>query len=355
MSGSAAQTGALHLARVRAPASAVSVGLGVLLVAAVTSSLSWGAVPMDARELLRTLLVPLTGEGSLDPLQVATVWSLRLPRTLLAVEVGAALAVAGLSLQALFRNPLAEPSLMGTSMGAALGAVAAIVIQPTLPGFVPAGFNVTLAAFCGGLAATLLAQWLGSAGRNPDTTRLLLGGIAVNAIAGTGVGLFMYVASDAQLRSITFWNLGSFAGASWPVVATASVPMLVGLALLLLQTRRLNLLLLGEREAGHLGVRVARLKLGIVMAVSLAVAGAVSAVGTIGFVGLVVPAALRLALGPGVTRLALPSVLLGAALLALADTVSRTVALPAEIPVGLTTSLIGAPVFVWLLRRGGAS
>lgn len=335
--------------REKAHGSPASLVLGVGLALAAIGSMCLGAVRIPLEEAVATL----TGADA-DPLVRATLLSVRLPRVLLAMAVGAVLAVSGLALQALFRNPLAEPSLMGTSAGAATGAVGAIVFGAFIPAFLPPAIAVFACAFIGGLGATALAQALGSsrASGQVDTSRLLLGGIAVNAVAWTCVGLLTYLADDAQLRSITFWNLGSFAGSSWSQTLPALLPMGLGVALLLRRLRLLNLLLLGEREVFLLGVRPDRLKRAIVVAVSLCVAGAVAAVGTVGFVGLVVPAMVRLVVGPDVRRVALPSLLLGALLTTVADLGARTLVMPAELPVGLLTSLVGAPVFVWLLRRG---
>jgi iron complex transport system permease protein len=339
------------LSTARTRARTALIGLALLLALSALFALTQGAVPIPFSAVLRWAT-----DGTADQAHTAALLGLRLPRILLAVEVGAVLAVAGLVLQALFRNPIADALLLGTSSGAALGAVSAIVLQTTVLRSLEGPFAVSLAGFLGGLVATAATQRLGDAGRRADVGRLLLAGIAVNAVCWAGVGFLTYLATDAQLRSITFWNLGSLAGATWPSVAAASAPMLIGLLLMVREVRALNLLLLGEREAGHLGVDVKRLERRVVLATALAVGSAVASVGVIGFIGLVVPALLRLVLGPDVGRLAWPTAFAGGSLLVLADLIARTAVVPAELPVGLLTSALGAPLFAaQLARKGGES
>ncbi|MCY1016535.1 FecCD family ABC transporter permease [Pyxidicoccus sp. MSG2] len=333
--------------------------LALLLVGVALASLAVGAVHVPPLALVGGVLGALgvdIGSG-LSSAQEAVLLSIRLPRVVLAVLVGAVLATCGAALQALFRNPLVEPGLLGTSSGAALGAVAAIVLDVSLSTRLGTLrlLAVPGAAFLGALGATLLAQRLGRGDGRTETARILLAGVAVSAGASAGIGLLTQVATDAQLRSITFWSWGSLGGASWDVVGAAAVPLCVALALLLREARALNLLLLGEREAWHLGVDVERLKRRLVLAAALGVGAAVSATGIIGFVGLLVPALLRLAMGPDHRRLLGASALLGAALLVAADLLARTAAAPAELPVGALTSVLGVPVFIGLLARKGAA
>ncbi|NKE47517.1 iron ABC transporter permease [Roseomonas frigidaquae] len=283
---------------------------------------------------------------------------IRAPRVLLAAIIGAGLGAAGAAMQGLFRNPLADPGLIGVSAGAALAAVAAIVFGATLFG-VAAGalglWMLPLAAFLGGLAATLLMARLGNVGGVTGVATLLLAGVAVNALAGALTGLLIFTADDRQVRDITFWTLGSLAGARWeqvPVVAAlVGLPTLGLIAL----ARPLDALLLGEAEAFHLGHRVETVKRVAVTLAAIAVAAGVAFTGLIGFVGLVVPHLLRLGFGSG-HRLVLPgSALLGGALLVLSDLAARSLAAPAELPVGVVTALIGAPFFLWLLRRAAGA
>lgn len=330
--------------------------LGTALVGAVLTSLAVGSVRVPLLGLAGSVLEALGLEVGhrLEPMQEAVLLSIRMPRVVLGVLVGAVLATCGAALQALFRNPLVEPGLLGTSSGAALGAVTAIVMDVALSSRLGPlrVMAVPGAAFIGALGATLLAQRIGSGGGRTETARILLSGVAVSAGAAAGIGLLMQVATDAQLRTITFWTWGSLGGASWSVVAASAVPLLVALWLLLREARSLNLLLLGEREAWHLGVDVERLKRRLILAAALGVGAAVSVTGIIGFVGLLVPALLRLALGPDHRRLMGASALLGSTLLVVADALSRTAADPAELPVGALTSVLGVPVFVALLSRG---
>ncbi|NMO14827.1 iron ABC transporter permease [Pyxidicoccus fallax] len=340
---------------VRRPAPRAWMLLTLLLAVVALASLALGAVSVPPSALVGSLLKALGLEAgqTLSPAQEAVLLSIRLPRVVLGVMVGAVLATCGAALQALFRNPLVEPGLLGTSSGAALGAVAAIVLDVALDARLGGlrALAVPVSAFVGALGATLLAQRLGRGEGRTETARILLAGVAVSAGASAGIGLLTQLATDAQLRSITFWSWGSLGGASWEVVAVAAAPLTVALVLLLREARALNLLLLGEREAWHLGVDVERLKRRLILAAALGVGAAVSATGIIGFVGLLVPALLRLALGPDHRRLLGASALLGASLLVAADLVARTAAVPAELPVGALTSVLGVPVFIGLLAR----
>ncbi|QSQ19927.1 iron ABC transporter permease [Pyxidicoccus parkwayensis] len=333
--------------------------LTLLLVGMALASLAVGAVRVPPLALLGGVLDALGLEAGsrLTPAQQAVLLSIRLPRVVLAVLVGSVLATCGAALQALFRNPLVEPGLLGTSSGAALGAVVAIVLDVSLSTHLGTLrlLAVPSAAFAGALGATLLAQYLGRGGGRTETARMLLAGVAVSAGASAGIGLLTQMATDAQLRSITFWSWGSLGGASWDVVGAAAAPLCATLVLLLREARSLNLLLLGEREARHLGVDVERLKRRLILSAALGVGAAVASTGIIGFVGLLVPALLRLALGPDHRRLMGASALLGAALLVSADLLARTVAAPAELPVGALTSVLGVPVFIGLLARKGAT
>ncbi|MFA7668428.1 MAG: iron ABC transporter permease [Burkholderiaceae bacterium] len=268
---------------------------------------------------------------------------IRLPRVLFSAVVGAALAVTGVAMQALFRNPLAEPGLVGITSGGALGAVTAIVL--TAGSFV----LIAIAAFIGSLLATFLAYLLGR--RHPGMAGLLLAGIAVNAIAGSGIGLLTYAADDRQLRDLTFWSLGSLAGSTWQLVAFLGPWTLALLTWLCLQWKALNALLLGEREAAHLGYALKPLRRQLMVVIALVVGPLVAVTGGIGFVGLVVPHLVRMALGAHHRYCLLVSAVGGALLLVLADWLARVAVIPAELPIGLVTSLIGGPFFLWLLLR----
>jgi iron complex transport system permease protein len=330
-----------------APGTLLFGGLGVLFLLALLLEILLGPVSIPAGRLLH-LLFGAAGDAT----EAAVLWQIRLPRALLAVAVGAALGLSGAAQQGLFRNQLADPALIGVSAGAALAAVAGIVftapLHAVLP--VPPGLLVPVLAFGGGLAATFIALRLAGA----DTAGLLLAGIAVNAACGAATGLLITLSDDRQLRDITFWTMGSLASGGWAGGTVTLLACLIAAALILPAAPALDALLLGEREAGWLGVRVERLRLRVVVATALAVGAAVAASGIIGFVGLVVPHLLRL-LGSSRHGLVLGgSALLGAALLLLADTLARGIAAPAELPVGLVTSALGAPFFIMLLWRGRA-
>ncbi|MCY1042993.1 iron ABC transporter permease [Corallococcus sp. bb12-1] len=336
------------------------VTLSLVLALVALASLAIGTVPVPPAAILGSLWEALgLGEASqrMEPTQRAVLFTLRLPRVVLGMMVGAVLATTGAALQALFRNPLVEPGLLGTSSGAALGAVLAIVLDVTLGTNMGALRMLVVpgAAFLGALGATLLAQRLGTGGGRTDTPRMLLSGVAVSAGAFAGMGLLTHAASDAQLRSITFWSLGSLGGASWETVGAAAVPLLLTLGLVLREARALNLVLLGEREAYHLGVDVERLKRRLILSAALGVGAAVAFTGMIGFVGLMVPALLRMALGPDHRRLLAASALTGASLLLASDLLSRTLAAPSELPVGALTSVLGVPAFIALLSRRGTA
>ncbi len=337
-------------------------GLGLLLVAAGVAGVAVGAVAVSPGQVIAILVHPLGLElpWTFDARQQAVVMAIRLPRVLLGLLIGAGLAVSGAAMQGLFRNPLADPGLIGISSGAALAVTAVIVLGNTLLSGLGDLFGyaaLPLAAFVGGVVATVAVYRVSTVGGCTAVATMLLAGIAINALAGAGTGLFTFLATDDQLRDITFWSLGSLGGATWQAVASA-VPF-VGLALLVLPrlARPLNAFLLGEAEAGHLGVATQQLKRMIVVLAALAVGASVAVAGIIGFVGLVVPHLIRLLAGPD-HRLVLPgSALLGGALLVCADLAARTLVAPAELPIGIVTASLGAPFFLWLLlrarRRGG--
>jgi iron complex transport system permease protein len=289
-----------------------------------------------------------------DPATVArdalVLFSIRLPRIALALAVGALLAASGAVMQGLFRNPLADPALVGVSSGAALAAAAAIVAGDRFLAALPVE-ALPVAAFAGALAATSILYRIATRDGRTSIALFLLGGLAIAALANAGLGLLVFLADDRQLRDINFWMLGSLAGATWPKVG-AVAPFLAAAALSMpFIARGLDLMVLGEAEAFHAGIAVERLKRLCVVLVAGAAGAAVSVAGVIGFVGLIVPHLLRLAIGPG-HRLLLPATALaGATLLTVADTFARTLAAPAELPIGILTAVIGAPFFLYLLLR----
>jgi len=332
--------GTMRPARQSGPAVLAGLGVAALLVA-LLAALS-GAVQIPVGDALRVL----AGAGTRpdDALWRNVLLDIRLPRVAFAMLAGAALAIAGAAMQALFRNPLAEPGLVGISAGGALGAVSAIVMTA-------GGFAVTApAAFAGSLLATAAAYSVGR--RVPGVAGLLLAGIAINTVAGSLIGLLTYMATDAQLRDLTFWSMGSLAGASWPLLAFLAPWTLLWSGWLMRQWRAMNALLLGEREAQHLGFALVTVRYKLVLATALIVGPLVAATGGIGFVGLVVPHLVRMTLGADHRWLLPASMLAGALALTLADWLARIVVIPAELPIGLVTSLVGGPFFLWLLARG---
>ncbi len=321
--------------------------LALLALAAACAGLAAGPASISASQVLGSL-----GLGAApDPGIAAVILQLRLPRVVLGLSVGAALAVSGAAMQGVFRNPLADPGLVGVSSGAALAAVAAIVLGSAL-GLESAGrWLLPLASFGGAACTTLLVSRLSQVDGSTQPAQMLLVGLAVNAVSGAGIGLLAHIASGPALRELTFWMYGSLGRVGWREIAVAAPLMVLALLLIPLQGRELNALLLGEAEAAHLGVDVEQLKRRLVLLVLVAVGGAVALTGIIGFVGLIVPQLIRLWAGPD-HRLLLPaSVLLGGALLTMADTAARTVAPPLELPVGVLTALIGGPFFIVLLLR----
>jgi iron complex transport system permease protein len=331
-------------------------GLTLLLAAAVLASISIGPADIPVGHVVAIIGHQL-GLGSLDTVttrDAAIVEAIRLPRTLLGAMVGAVLAVSGAMMQGLFRNPLADPGLIGVSGGAAFAGVS--VISLGLPAAL-AGlpflriYALPLAAFVGGLVATLAVYRLSKREGRVSVTMMLLGGIAVNALVATGTGYVVFKADENAMRTITFWTLGSLSGATWTSVLAVLPFALVLLAAVALAARALNGMLLGEAVALHLGFPVEKLTRLLVGTVALAVGAAVAVSGMIGFVGLLVPHMLRLVIGADHRGLLPATALLGAALLLGADLVARVAVAPAELPIGIVTTGLGAPVFLALLLR----
>lgn len=289
-----------------------------------------------------------------DSIERSLFLQIRLPRVILCAFVGAALSVSGALMQALFRNPIVEPGLVGTSSGAAFGAAFVFVMGKTLSGplvdFI-GPFLLPLFAFAGGLVATLIVYRLSNVFGKTNVNTLLLAGIAVNALANGGTGFFSYVARDPQARSITFWNLGTLSGADWNAVYLVGASTIFGVLIAIRFSKSLNALLLGETEAGYLGVNTERMKLQLILLNTFIVAMATSIVGVISFVGLIVPHLLRIMKSSDNRFLIIGSALLGGILLNFADMVSRVIVAPSEFPIGIITAFVGAPVFLFLLIR----
>ena len=330
--------------------------LFVLLIFAVLLSADKGAVEISQPQIFAIIAQKIgfhsTTNFSFE--QASTLIDIRLPRIVLGALVGAALGISGAAMQALFRNPLADPSLIGISSGAALAATAVVIIGDIVSFSFPTIFQLfafPIAAFAGALMTTLLIYRLATVAGQTAVATLLLAGIAINALAQAFSGFLTFYATDTQIRSLTFWKLGSLGGGNWTTVAVITPFILIPLIVFPYLARPLNALLLGESEAGHLGFNVEKVKKLIVVLVALAVGVSVAFTGLITFVGLVVPHLLRLIIGADNRYLIPASALLGACLLVVADLAARTIAPPAELPIGVLTAITGAPIFLWLLLR----
>lgn len=329
-------------------------GLLLVLLAVAIVAAAIGAAGIPVSRLPAALGLVDGGDAAGLARDQLVLWSVRLPRIAVAIIVGALLAASGAIMQGLFRNPLADPALVGVSSGGALGAATVIVIgDRALAGSeIALPFQLLpLAAFAGALATTAVLHRLATRENRTSIAIFLLGGIAIGALANAGIGLLVFIADDRQLRDVTFWLLGSLGGATWDKAAILAPVLIALIAAIPFIAHGLDLLALGEAEAFHMGVEVERLKRRSIVLVSAMTGAAVAFAGVIGFVGIIVPHLLRLIIGPSHRRLLPASVCLGAILLLGADTFARTLAAPAEVPIGVLTALVGAPFFLVLLLR----
>ena len=323
--------------------------LVVALICASVASLTSGASDTSLGQVMRDLLAG-QGIGARDRIVLVDI---RLPRLVLGGLIGAALAVSGALLQGLFRNPLADPGIVGVSAGAGLGAVTAIVLGGLLP-FATGSWLVPIAAFAGAWASTMMLYRVATRQGRTSVATMLLAGIALAAMTSALTGILVYFADDTQLRDFTFWTMGSLAGASWGKLTIAAPLLLVTVCAAPLLASGLNGLALGEAAAGHIGIAVQRVKAMAILTVALATGTSVALSGGLGFVGIIVPHLLRLISGPDHRHLLLNAALLGATVLILADMVSRAVIAPAELPIGIVTAVTGGPFFLWVLLRNRA-
>jgi iron complex transport system permease protein len=326
---------------------------GLLVVAAFVAGSARGAYAISAPQLWQVLMAALSGAANPSPEHLVFM-NIRLPRLVLGIAAGAGLGLTGALMQGLFRNPLADPGLVGISSGAALAAGATIVLGswwfPDLPRTL-GSWTLVVMAFAGGLTVTLLIYALSQSQGGTHIGLMLLAGVAVNALAGAGLGFLNFIATDEQLRNIQFWLLGSLGGARWSAVALVGAMVAVACAIGLACARPLNALALGEAQAALLGVNVERVKRTVILVTALAVGAVTATTGIIGFIGLIAPHWVRMVAGPD-HRVVLPaSALLGAALVLAADGVARTVMAPAELPLGVLTAVIGVPMFLLMLRH----
>ena len=332
------------------PAQRLCLLLGALLAVTALVSLGWGA---SGTSILR-VMGDLVHGREIAVQDKVVLLNIRLPRIVMGGFVGAGLAVSGAMLQGLFRNPLADPGIVGISSGASLGAIIAIVMGGALPAaFIGwAGwYLVPVMAFCGAWLTTMTLYKVATRRGQTSVATMLLAGIAFAAIASAIAGLIILRANDQQLRDLTFWGLGSLAGANWPKIMAAVPVIALALAFAPSLARGLNALALGEATAGHVGIRVQQIKRRSILIVSAATGASVAVSGGIAFVGIVVPHLLRLASGPDHRWLLVNSALLGAITLLIADMISRTIIAPAELPIGIVTAIMGGPFFLWILLR----
>ncbi|MFP3976469.1 MULTISPECIES: FecCD family ABC transporter permease [Marinobacter] len=334
----------------RAPASLIFMVLAGLAVLAALFSLTNGAYPLGTSDVVNLLLEPEAAK----PAAHMVFFDVRMPRLVLGFLTGAVLAVSGTLLQGLFRNPLADPGLIGVSGGAALAAVSVIVLGGSWLSdwtILTGRWALPLAAFVGSVLTTLVAWRVASRSGSIAVATLLLAGIAINAVAGALTGLLTFYADDSELRSLTFWSMGSLGHASWEDLQVAGPWMLLALLLAPVLAKPLDAFALGESVAGHLGFSVQWVKRATVVLSALGTGAAVAVTGLIGFVGLVVPHLLRQIVGAGHRVLIPASGLAGGVLLVAADSLARVVVAPAELPIGLMMSLLGGPFFLVLLMR----
>lgn len=324
--------------------------LGCCLLVLALASAGIGQMNLGASEVLASVLHKIgVPWGTLPehPHAESALWAIRFPRVVMAIVIGAALASAGVLMQGVFGNPLAEPGIVGVSSGAAALACVVIVFGLDFLG----SWTLAVAAFVGGLAATALVYVTARQGGRTEVVTLVLTGVAVNAVGGAIIALMTFVGDSSSREEIIFWQLGSLNGTRWDYVLIAGPTALLGIGLAMFLTRKLDLLALGERPARHLGVDVERLRRQVIVLVAILTAAAVAFAGIIGFVGLVVPHILRMAVGPGHRVLLPASAMGGAVLLLAADTAARTIVPHADLPIGMLTALVGGPFFFWLIRR----
>lgn len=327
---------------------AIALGSLVLTMTGI-SSITVGPMDISFWNSVQSLLLQ---SDQLAPHINLVIHEIRFPRTLLCMLVGAILALCGTVMQGLFRNPLAEPGIIGVSAGASLGAALAIVLFAEVSQQYPLFMNlaaVPVFAFLGGALTTVLVYKLGTSKMGTSVTIMLLAGVAISALSGAGIGYMSFVADDQMLRDLSLWSMGSLAGANWSGILLCATTLLLLMTIFTGKAMALNALLLGEAEAAHLGIPVQRLKRQLILLTAVGVGVTVSVSGMIGFIGLVIPHLGRMLSGPDHRTLLPISALMGALLLTLADMFSRVAVAPAELPVGIVTALIGAPFFIYLL------
>lgn len=328
----------------------VTIALAAVLVLTCIVSLASGQYSLSPTEIVGILLHGAgidTARAPANASDSGVIFNIRLPRLVLGILVGAALAVAGVLMQAIFGNPLADASVVGVSSGAALGAAASLTFGLSTFGM----WTTPTLSFIGGLIAVFSVYFISRSGGRTEVVTLLLTGIAINAIGGAGMAFMTFLGTTSTREQIVFWQLGSLNGALWPNIAVVAPLTGVGVVIAVIVAHQLDLFALGERTARHLGVQVELLRIVVIVTVAILVCAAVAFTGIIGFVGLVIPHLMRMIIGPAHLPLIISSAVGGALLIALADLVARTAVPLADMPIGMITSLVGGPFFLWLLVR----
>ena len=326
----------------------------LLLVALVVGALFMGVYDFGGKSPLTVLQGVISGSPDISLSEKYVIWDVRMARIIMAVLIGSILSVSGTAMQGMFKNPLATPDLIGITAGATLMAAITIVLgsdfRAYLPDFVQYSL-LSIAAFMGALLTTLLVYKMSTTQGKTNVVIMLLSGVAITALGFAVVGFLIYLSKDEQLRDLTFWNLGSLGGATWTKNGILLIVMVISYSVLIHKGKALNAMMLGEKDAGHLGIHVEKIKKQIVVLVALMVGACVAFSGTIGFVGLIVPYILRLIFKSNYQLILPLSAVTGSILLLIADTFSRTVVAPSEIPIGVLTAFMGAPVFIAILIR----
>ena len=315
----------------------------ISLIVSVLLAITIGSIKIPVIDILL---------GKLDELGNTILYTIRMPRVMLAAFVGASLAISGACLQGLFRNPLADPGLIGVSAGAALGAAFAIVFSSrfiSLNFFGP--YLIPFSAIIGSASVIIILFVITKGFGYDGVTYMLLAGIAVNAIAGVGIGVLTYISDDSELRSLTFWTMGSFGGVTWPLIMPAIVVILFSIVWTIGLSRKLDLIQLGDVEASRLGINIKKVRFGVIISSAVVVGISVALSGMIGFVGLVVPHLVRILGGVNHLYVLIGSAISGSILMIISDMMCRVIISPAELPVGLITSGLGSPFFLWLIFK----
>ncbi len=326
----------------------------ILLVILAVWSLNTGVYDFGGKSAFEVLGKVMKGDSTLSLSDKYVVWDVRAARIIMAILIGSMLSVSGTSLQGLFRNPLATGDLIGLTAGATLMAAITIVLGGYFREYLPEVVQFSLvgiAAFIGSLLAMLLVYRISTSGGKTNVVMMLLTGVAISAIGFSIVGFLIYISKDEQLRDLTFWNMGSLAAATWTKNIILTVILILSYSILLRKGKALNAMMLGEKDAQHLGINVEKLKKQIVIIVSLMVGSCVAFSGTIGFVGLIVPYILRLLFKSNYNYILPLSAILGSVLLLAADTISRSIVQPSELPIGILTAMMGAPIFIAILMK----